>query len=70
MDDLIEGLQILRKYSNEKFPTCCEHDVLIFAGLELKEDDISKDDWKRLDDLGFFWSEEYECVASFTFGSC
>jgi len=58
MRDLIEALVILLKYANDdRNPTHCEHDKLyIFAGIDDKEK-ISKEDLKRLDELGFFWSE-------------
>jgi len=33
------------------------------------EDQISDEDKKELDDLGFFWTEEYDCWASYKYGS-
>ncbi len=72
MKDLIEALTILMKYggSDEHAPTHCEHDVFCVAGIGVGEDVPSEDDRKRLDALGFFWSSEYDCWASFRFGSC
>lgn len=67
MKDLIEALQIFSKYAETKYPTHCEHDVLMI--MEVDEDSVTEDEAKRLDGLGFFWSEEYECWASFRFGS-
>lgn len=67
MKDLIEALQIFSKYTDTKYPTHCEHDVLMI--MEVDEDSVTEDEAKRLDELGFFWSEEYECWASFRFGS-
>jgi hypothetical protein len=75
MGDLIEALTILKKYVKadndyaKLAPTHCEHDVfMVLAGI--KEGAVSKEDEKRLGELGFNWSEEYGCWASFRFGSC
>jgi hypothetical protein len=71
MKDLIEALSILSKYGTDgEFPTHCEHDVLLTAGMDIKEGEVSAEDAKRLDALGFHWSTEYDCWASFRFGSC
>jgi len=64
MDDLIEALQIFRKYANEKHPTNCEHDQLYIMGV----DEVSKEDEKRLDELGFF-REDDEGWSSYKFGN-
>ena len=68
MDDLIEALQIFRKYSNTKYPTHCEHDVLyICGGIEVSE--VSVSDKKKLEELGFV--EDIDGgFSSFRFGSC
>ena len=69
MDDLIEALTILRKYLTGyavKFPTHCEHDILLVVAPR----HVSEGDANRLSELGFHWSGEYECWASFRFGSC
>ena len=67
MDKLIKALQIFLKYSNEDSPTNCSHDQMAIMGIELG--DVSDDDIKELDELGFFWSEGDECFISFQFGS-
>lgn len=67
MDDLIEALQIFRKYKNEKWPTHCEHDVLYIMGVGKEE--VSEEDQKRLDELGFLWDESEDGWFSFKFGS-
>lgn len=69
MKDLIEALTIFAKYQKEDTysPTHCEHDVLMIAGVE--EDQPSAEDRTRLDELGFIWSDEYDCWISFRFGS-
>ena len=71
MEKLIEALQILLKYGNPTFPTHCEHDVLIISG-QINPVDVSKEDIKKLDELGFFVSEEYgnKHFRSFKYGSC
>lgn len=51
MEQLIEALQILLKYGNEKYPTHCEHDCLHIVGIEPKS--ISDEDKSKLYDLGF-----------------
>jgi hypothetical protein len=67
MSELIEALQIFLSYDNVQNPTHCEHDILLVVGIDEKQP--SAQHQKRLDELGFFWSEEYDCWASFRFGS-
>ena len=67
MNDLIKALQIFAKYKDVYEPTCCEHDILLVVGIQ--QHTVSADDAKALDDLGFFWSDEYDSWASFRFGS-
>lgn len=71
MNNLIESLQIFSKYfdADEKWPTNCEHDILILCVAD-DEEGITEEDVKRLDELGWFWSDEYECWCSYRFGSC
>ncbi len=67
MDDLIEALNIFKKYQNDKWPTNCSHDVL--AIMEVTEEEVSAEDTKRLGELDFIYSEDEECWISFRFGS-
>jgi len=67
MDELIEALQIFKKYKNEKYPTHCEHDVLWIMGVG--QDEMSKEDTDKVNELGFIWSESYDSWISFRFGS-
>jgi hypothetical protein len=69
MKDLIEALTILAKYMDleEKWPTHCEHDVLYVCNIN--EEDVSEEDMKRLDELGFFPNEDGGFM-SYRFGSC
>jgi hypothetical protein len=67
MEDLIKALTIFLKYGNPKWPTHCEHDVLWI--VDISPSDVSEEDLKELDTLGFFVSEEDECFQSFRFGS-
>jgi len=70
MKDLIEALQILLNYANDdRNPTHCEHDQL-YVGCDIQLHQVSEEDIKRLDELGFFWDEESEGFISFRFGSC
>ena len=67
LDDLIEALQIFRKYGNPDFPTHCEHDELTICGID--PEDVSKEDKKKLNKLGFFQEDSDGCFKSFRFGS-
>ena len=69
LDALIRALQIFRKYGNPSYPTHCEHDILTICGIS--PEDVSVEDEKELDELGFFVSEEYGelCFQSHRFGS-
>lgn len=67
MNELIEALQIMAKYDQPKFPTHCEHDVLYVA---VDPALVSKEDIKKLDDLGFFLDEWGRGFQSYRFGSC
>ena len=66
MNELIEALQIFAKYTDTKWPTHCEHDVLWICGVE--PDKVTEEDKKRLDELGFFIDED-NYFKSFHFGS-
>lgn len=68
MDDLIEALNIFRKYSNEKYPCVCEHETLYIHGADPEK--MSVKDIERLEELGFVVEEDFEkCFVSFRFGS-
>lgn len=66
MKDLIEALQIFLKYGNPYSPTHCEHDILM---VSVHNEDLDPADVARLEELGFHWNDEYDCWASFRFGS-
>lgn len=68
MKDLIEALNIFLKYGNQKWPTHCEHDVLQVCGYSKEK--ISLEDRTKLESLGFFWDDEFDCWTSFKYGSC
>ena len=70
MDDLIEALTILKGYGNSKYPTHCEHDVMIFVGIDPEE--VSDADKSRLDDLGVIVGSPFggdDTFYSYRFGS-
>ena len=69
MSDLIEALQIFLKYGNPRWPTHCEHDVLMIVDID--PDDVSPEDKKKLDELGFIVANEFgdDAFMSFRFGS-
>lgn len=66
MKDLIEALAILSKYSDTKYPTTCEHDVLYVC---IDPATVSADDLARLAELSFLPNPEGS-FSSFRFGSC
>jgi hypothetical protein len=68
MSDLIKALQIFLKYADPKYPTNCNHDVLVVCGIG--KNDLSEEDRASLDALSFQWSDEYGGWLSFRFGSC
>ena len=74
MNDLIKALTILCKYGDgdAHSPSHCEHDVFMLAGAGVNPDDVSEEDLKTLEDLGFMVSSQYgeKCFMSFRFGSC
>ena len=67
MKDLIEALQIFLKYTNTRYPTYCDHDVMYI--MDVKPTDVSDDDIKRLNELGFLIDETDDLFFSFRFGS-
>ena len=69
MNDLIEALQIFAKYGNPDYPTHCERKTLMIMGI--CPEDVSVEDKEKLDELGFFITDEYgeEMFISFKFGS-
>lgn len=69
MKDLIEALTIIMKYiGDEKYPTNCDHDELRFNTIDTTK--VSKEDLKRLEQLGFDDDrEDIGGLISFRFGS-
>lgn len=69
MSRLIEALTVFLKYRNESRPTHCEHDVLRI--MSITYDEVRAEDRKRLNELGFIWSESDGEGAwiSFRYGS-
>lgn len=67
MKDLIEALTIFLKYRDEKWPTNCMHDELWIMGVTF--DEVSDEDKKRLDELGFIFDNYDDGWKSFRYGS-
>lgn len=65
LSGLVEALNIFLKYGDVDYPTYCEHDVLM---VYVNPSVVSEEDIKRLDELGFFVSDE-ACFKSFKYGS-
>ncbi len=64
MDDLIQALQILRKYKNPEFPLDWKKDKLI---INVKPKKVSNEDIHILDELGVHPSYEDKCFISYRF---
>lgn len=64
MRDLIQALNIFLKYGDPYSPTHCEHDTLC---VMIAPDDVSEEDKRKLEKLGFIEYEEY--FVSYRFGS-
>ncbi len=64
MSQIKDGIEILLKYGDGS--TAAEHDE-IYAGPDGKMvADISDEDCKALEILGWFWDERYDCWRHFT----
>lgn len=67
MDELIEALQIFKKYTNEKYPCWCAHDEFHIC---VEPEEVSDEDIEKLEELGFEPDEETNDFCSFKYGSC
>lgn len=69
MKDLIEALTILSKYTEDRNPTHCEHDVL---AVMVDPARVPPDEIERLETLGFIATKQDgdPVFISFRFGSC
>ena len=66
LSKLIEAMNIFLKYGDVEYPTHCMYDtlwVLVDPGV------VSPEDIEKLDELGFFASEEEPCFKSYQYGS-
>lgn len=52
IDSLINGINILRKYTEERYFECA-HDMIYFS--EVPEDEILKNDLERLKQMGWWY---------------
>jgi DNA-binding protein YbaB len=70
MEDLIKAFNIFMKYTQVKYPTHCEHDVLY---VDVNPELVSNEDKILLKKLGFIPSIEdgfEDMFLSFKYGSC
>jgi hypothetical protein len=67
MEDLIKALQIFLKYSNDRWPTHCEHDEFY---VNVPFEKVSKEDIIALEALGFITDDDTGTFISYVFGSC
>lgn len=66
MENLIKALTIMASKGDVSHPTHCGHDELhVFP----KSMDFTEDEFKTLDDLGFF-PNDMDGFMSFKYGSC
>jgi len=63
MKRILKGLEIFSKYK-ENGDFAAEHDK-IWAGADVSDMDISKEDLKLLDELGWFIDEEFDSWSHF-----
>ena len=68
MEDLIKALTILLKYGNPYSPFHCTYDTLYIWDISFSE--VSEEDKKLLDGLGFFEDSEDDGFMSYRYGSC
>jgi len=66
MEDLLRAFQVFRKYTSYRRPTTCEHDVLYVL---VKAEEVSTEDIKTLENLGFDVDENTGNFRSDRFGS-
>lgn len=66
MKELIEAFQIFLKYSEESYPTNCDHDIM---RVNVDPDLVSTKDITKLDELGFNVDNDLDCFYSFKYGS-
>lgn len=66
LSNFVEAFQIFLKYGDITYPTHCEHDVLTVC---VKPTKVSKEDKKRLNELGFNEDEDEDCFRSYRYGS-
>ena len=74
MNSLIKALQIFNKYLKKdpsdyhnRYPTSCEHDILI---VHVDPDKVSDEDKKMLNQLGFIPDYDLCNFRSMHYGSC
>ena len=67
MEDLLEAINILAKYTDSSYPTHCEHDILRFNTVDV--DDVSDSDISRLSELGFRVCGHVGGFYSYKYGS-
>lgn len=61
--EIIKILEILQNYNiSEEYPIFAEHDVI---GFLIDYNLINQKDKKRLEELGCFYSDEYESLIMF-----
>ena len=65
MKEFIEALTIFMKYNDCDSPFSCEHDILYVTCIDPEL--VSKEDDKKLDELGFF--VEDDVYVSYRYGS-
>jgi len=63
IQDMIEGLEIFDKYTDDKYVFYSQHDVI---GIGVSPTEVSDKDKEKLDDLGFYPKPEYDSFEFLT----
>jgi hypothetical protein len=66
LSNLVAALQVFLKYGDPGWPTCCEHDILHIC---VNPQNVSQEDIKTLDVLGFIAHYDDGDFISYRFGS-
>ena len=67
MQDIADGFAVLSKYEKEGMQAHiggASHDI-IFGSTAFTPEGMSAEDVAKLDELGWHWSDEYDCWCHF-----
>jgi len=67
IEELIEAMEIFKKYIGDDYPTNCDHDVM---RVNVDPENVTEADVIRLDELGFTVDDDLNMFMSYKYGSC